>query len=258
MSVDARTLTPLAGQVALVTGGAGGLGGSICRALAAAGASVAVGYHSGAAAAADLARALDTDCGQKHAAVAACVTDSAALRDTAGAIETRWGRCDILVNCAGTTRFVPHAELDALDDTTIDAILATNVRGAFAAVRALRGLLARDGNGLVVNISSIAARTGMGSNVMYCASKAALDNLTVSLARALAPDIRVVSVAPGLVDTPFIANLDPAWRAEQARRTPLQRLAQAGEVARAVVALAVDLPFTTGAVIPVDGGRPLN
>jgi 3-oxoacyl-[acyl-carrier protein] reductase len=156
------------------------------------------------------------------------------------------------------TRFVPHADLDALDDAIVDAILATNVRGPFACVRALRPLLARGAAGLVVNISSIAARTATGSNLMYCASKAALDNLTLSLARALAPQVRVVSVAPGLVDTPFIAGMDSRWRHEQASRTPLGRLAQAAEVARAVLALAVDFPFTTGAVIPVDGGRPLG
>ena len=258
MSAQPPAQAPLAEQVAVVTGGAGSLGGAICRALAAAGASVAVGYHTGESAAAELAQALDQGRGQSHAAIAACVTDSAALHTMARTVDKRWGRCDILVNCAGTTRFVPHAELDALDDPTIDSILTTNVRGAFATVRALRALLARDHGGLIVNISSIAARSAMGSNVIYCASKAALDNLTLSLARALAPEIRVVSVAPGLVDTPFIANLDAAWRDEQVRRTPLRRLAHATEVARAVIALASDFPFTTGAVIPVDGGRPLS
>jgi len=102
---------------------------------------------------------------------------------------------------------------DALDDDLIDTILATNVRGAFAAVRAFRPLLDKSslpGGGVVVNISSTAAEIAMGSNIMYCASKAALDNMTKSLARALAPRIRVVSVSPGFVDTNFVKSLDKA------------------------------------------------
>jgi len=97
----------------------------------------------------------------------------------------------------------------------------------------------------------------MGSNVMYCASKAALDNITKSLARALAPAVRVVSVSPGLVDTEFVRSLDPAWRDEQEARTPLGRLAAPKEVGAAVVAVVRDLTFTSGSVIAVDGGRPL-
>eukprot|EP00004_Rigifila_ramosa_P010576 TRINITY_DN22482_c0_g1_i1.p2 TRINITY_DN22482_c0_g1~~TRINITY_DN22482_c0_g1_i1.p2 ORF type:complete len:112 (-),score=20.09 TRINITY_DN22482_c0_g1_i1:11-307(-) len=98
----------------------------------------------------------------------------------------------------------------------------------------------------------------MGSNVMYCASKAAVDNMTKSLARALAPAIRVASVSPGLSDTEFVKSMDRDWRDQQAERTPLRRLADPREVALAVVALATHLTFTTGAIIPVDGGRPLQ
>lgn len=245
----------MADTVAVVTGGAGGIGAAICRGLAAAGASVVVGYHRSATAAEAVAASLGGT--GRHCAVSAPVTDSAALRRMAVTVNDTYGRCDVLVNCAGTTRFVPHGNLDALDDTLIDDILSTNVRGPFAAVRALRPLLAKSTGALVVNISSIAAATGMGSNVMYCASKAALDNITKSLARALAPDIRVLSVAPGLVDTPFIAGLDPVWRDEQLARSPLGRLAQPADVAAAVVAAYSALTFSTGTVIAVDGGRPL-
>lgn len=249
----------LAKRVAVVTGGAGGIGAAICRTLADAGCTVAVGYHSSEAAAHALAASLPTAT-LPHAALRAPVTDSAALAGLADDVRRRYGRCDILVNCAGTTRFVAHADLEGLDDALFDDIMATNVRGAFAAVRAFEPLLAAKGSddaGLVVNVSSIAAVTANGSNVAYCASKAAVDNMTKSLARALAPAIRVVSISPGLVDTEFVKQLDTTWRDEQARRTPLGRLAQAEEVAAAVVALATQLTFTTGAVIPVDGGRPL-
>lgn len=247
----------LQGRVALVTGGAGGLGAAICRALAEEGASVVVGYNRSADEALQLAASLPAVRVASHCALKAPVTDSAALATLAEDIAARHGRCDIVVNCAGTTRFVPHAQLDALDDALFDEIFATNVRGPFAVVRAMRGLLDASDDALVVNLSSIAAVTAMGSNVAYCASKAALDNMTRSLARALAPRIRVLSVSPGLADTEFVKAMDAAWRDEQAARTPLKRLAQPEEVGRTVVACATHLRFTTGAVIPVDGGRPL-
>ena len=244
--------------VGIVTGGAGGIGKSICGALAREGMRVVVGYNRSAVGARELVDSLP---GQGHSALAAPVTDSAALKSLASTIAARYGRCDVLVNCAGTTRFVPHGELDSLDDELIDLILATNVRGAFATVRALRQLLDKStqpGGAVVVNISSLAAVTGMGSNVMYCASKAAVDNMTKSLARALAPRIRVVSVSPGLVETDFIKSMDQRWRDDQLERTPLKRLATPTEVAAAVVAVVKNLTFTTGSIIAIDGGRPLS
>jgi 3-oxoacyl-[acyl-carrier protein] reductase len=125
-------------------------------------------------------------------------------------------------------------------------------------VRAFRRLLHLTRSGLVINISSIAGATGMGSNVAYCASKAALDAMTKSLARALAPEIRVVSVSPGLVDTEFVKGLDQRWRDEQAARTPLKRLATPAEIGAAVLAVATLLPYSNGCIIAVDGGRPLT
>ena len=245
----------IAGKTAFVTGGTGGIGAAICAGLAAAGARVAVGYNSAAAGADALLSQMH---GAGHMALCAPVTDSTALAAAAARIDESFGGLDILVNCAGITRFVPHPDLDALDDSLIDNILAVNVRGVIAATRAMRPLLdGAEAGGVIVNISSIAARTGMGSNIAYCASKAAVDNLTLSLARALAPRIRVVSVAPGLVDTEFVKSLSQDWRDEQASRTPLGGLAQPGDVADAVLAAVALLRYSTGAVIAVDGGRPL-
>jgi len=248
----------MAAPIAVVTGGAGGLGSAICARLASEGMRVVVGYHHSADAAHKLVAALS---GAGHSARPAPVTDTAALTALAATIARDYGGCDVLVNCAGITRFVPHADLDSLDDQLIDAILATNVRGAFAAVRAFRSLLDNSslpGGGVVVNVSSIAAEIAMGSNVIYCASKAALDNMTKSLARALAPRIRVVSVSPGLVDTEFVKSLDQAWRHEQASRAPLGRLATPQEVAAAVAAVITTLTCSTGSVVKVDGGRTLG
>jgi 3-oxoacyl-[acyl-carrier protein] reductase len=147
--------------------------------------------------------------------------------------------------------------LDGLDDALFDQIMQTNVRGAFACVRAFQDLLMAGNGGTVINISSIAARTGVGSNVAYCASKAAMDSMTRSLARALAPQIRVVSVAPGWVWGEYAARMDEAYIQQQIDKTPLGRIAQPEDVAEAVLAVATQLTFSTGCIIPVDGGRPL-
>lgn len=246
----------LNGRVALVTGATGGIGRAICVALADAGANVIVGYNRSGDTAAGIVHAL-SDVAGGHMAAQAQVTSSQNLEQLCRVVEERYGRVDVVVNCAGMTRFVAHSDLEGLDDDLIDAILATNVRGPFAVVRAMLPLLGRSEHAVVVNISSIAAVTANGSNVMYCASKAALDNMTKSLARALAPKVRVLSVSPGLVDTEFIANLDEGWRNEQVAKTPMKALATPEDVAQAVLA-ATQLSFTTGAVIPVDGGRPLS
>ena len=245
----------LADKVAVVTGGGGGIGSTIARRLAKSGAKIIITYNQDAEKAETAAASLT---GEDHMVIQTSVTNSVALANLASKIEQRYGRLDILVNNAGITRVVPHNNLDALDDQLIDDIFRTNWRGALACIRAFRKLLAANGNGLVANISSIAGRTAVGSNVAYCASKAALDSMTLSLARALAPEIRVVSVSPGWVDGEYAKRADPAYLHEQIERTPLGRIARPEDVAEAVYAMATALEFTTGAIIPIDGGRPLN
>ncbi len=244
----------LCGKVALVTGGGGGIGSAICRRLATAGAQVVVNYKSNAEKAQAVAATL---AGENHLVIQASVTDSMALAAMAQQVAAHYGKLDLLVNNAGITRPVPHDDLDSLDDAWIDRIFQTNVRGAFACVRAFKDLLMADAGGTVINISSIAGRTGVGSNVAYCASKAAMDSLTRSLARALAPKIRVVSVAPGWVWGEYAARFSEDYIQEQIDKTPLGRIAQPEDVAEAVLAVATQLTFSTGCIIPVDGGRPL-
>jgi 3-oxoacyl-[acyl-carrier protein] reductase len=249
------THTPLKGQVALVTGAGGDIGSAIARRLAAAGAQVVLTYRQSAAATQAVA---DSLAGSGHLVVQAPVDDSAAVQRLAALVTDHYGRLDILVNNAGTTRFVPHADLDALDDDLIDHIFRVNWRGAFAHVRAFRDLLTADDGGVVINISSIAGTNGLGSNIAYCASKAALDSLTRSLARALAPQIRVLSVAPGLVDGPYAASFDPAWKQEQVDRTPLGRIVSSTDVADTVYGAVVHMKMTTGSIVYVAGGRMLS
>ncbi len=241
--------------VAVVTGGAGGIGAAICQRLAADGTTVIVGYNSNSGRATELAERLP---GQGHRTVAMPVTDSQGLTTAAQDVIDRNGPVDVLVNCAGMTKPVPHENLEALTDDVIDRIFAVNVRGAFATIRAFEKALRTAKSPVIINISSVAGVTGQGSNVAYCASKAALDSMTRSLARALAPQIRVLSVSPGWVRGEYADRLAPELLAVQENATPLRRLANPEEVAAAVSAAAFALTCTTGTTIPVDGGRPLG
>ena len=245
----------LKGKVSLVTGAAGGIGSEICRHLAKEGAKVVVTYRSSADAAKELAGSLD---GEDHMVAKVAVNESSSLNALAEHIQNHYGKLDILVNNAGMTKPVRHDDLDGLEDDLFDSIMQVNVRGAFAAIRAMKNLLLASGDGLIVNISSIAARTGIGSNVAYCASKAAMDSMTRSLGRALAPEIRVVSLAPGWVMGEYAKKMPADYVEEQRQATPLKRIAEADDVARALIAIATQLTFSTGCIIPVDGGRPLS
>ena len=245
-------------KIALVTGGAGGIGSAISKKLADEGASVVITYNSNAEKAENLVKILR---GDNHAIFHAPTIDAEKVNALADFVKNKYGRLDILVNNAGITTPVPHADLDGLTDAWIDKIMQTNVRGTFAMIRAFENLLKNEANtegGLVVNISSVAAITGVGSNVAYCASKAAIDSITRSLARALAPTIRVVSISPGFVEGEYTKSFDPAFLKMQLDGTPLNRFATPEDVADAVYALTTYLRFTTGSIIAVDGGKPLK
>jgi 3-oxoacyl-[acyl-carrier protein] reductase len=245
---------PLRGKVAVVAGGSGGIGAATCRRLAAEGATLVIGYRSRQGEAEALRAALP---GEGHVALPLSIEDSASIADFRDRALELQGRADILVNAAGVTRPVPHDDLDALTDELIDAVFAGNWRGVFSTIRAFRPALAAGGEGLVVNVSSIAAFTAVGSNIAYCGAKAGLDVMSAALARALAPAIRVVAVSPGVVDTSFVPGRDAAFNTRVAASTPLRRLTDPDDVAAAIVATATHLRFTTGSRIVVDGGRHL-
>lgn len=244
----------LAGKVAVILGGSGGIGAETARMLAAEGAKVVVVYKSDAEGAGAIVRSLP---GAGHKALQATVEDTPSLVRLASDVAAAYGRADILVNSAGFTKPVPAADLDALDDALIDRMFQVNWRGQFAAIRAFAKLLAASGDGLIVNVSSIAALNGVGSNIAYAAVKAGIDTLTKSLARALAPAIRVMSVSPGVVDTDFVPGRDAAALAKIAPTIPARRVATAADVARAITACATHLTYSTGSIIIVDGGRAL-
>jgi 3-oxoacyl-[acyl-carrier protein] reductase len=132
-----------------------------------------------------------------------------------------------------------------------------NWRGQFAAIRTFAPLLTASGDGLVVSISSIAAFTGVGSSIAYCAAKAGIDIMTKCLARVLAPHVRVLAVAPGVVDTTFVPGRDANFNDKVSNTTPLKRIAEPDDIAAAILSCATHLRFSTGTTIVVDGGRAL-
>lgn len=244
----------LDGRVALVTGGSKGLGEATARALSEAGARVAITFANDADAAGRLVASLP---GEGHRAFHAPAQDSAAVARAVEAISDDHGRLDVLVNNAGSTRVIPHGDLEALDDAFFDFVVAVNLRGPFAAIRACAPLLRANGNGLIVNVSSVSGARGGGSNIAYAAAKAGLNTMTMSLARALAPAIRVVAVAPSLMETPMTRMWTPEQRAARIAANPLKRIAQPEEVAAVILGLATTMTFVNGTVVTVDGGSLL-
>jgi 3-oxoacyl-[acyl-carrier protein] reductase len=253
----ATTFAPSArldGKVAVIAGGSGAIGAACARRLAALGARIALLQRRPAADAEATLAALD---GTGHGVVTASITDSASLRAAADAVRASFGRCDILVNSAGHTRPVPAADLDALSDDLIDEMLAANFRGVFATIRAFAPLLREHGDGLVVTVSSIAGFTGVGSNLAYVAAKAGIDAVSDALARALAPQVRFLTVSPGVVQSGFVPGRGADFNAKAAATTPLGRIGVPDDVAAAVEACATTLRFATGTRIVIDGGRHL-
>ncbi|WP_295381627.1 SDR family NAD(P)-dependent oxidoreductase [uncultured Pseudacidovorax sp.] len=246
----------LDGKVAVITGGLGAIGYASAQRLAALGATCVL-LHRKAEDADARAAALPSAEGQRHGALRADIVDSASLQAAAAQVKADHGRCDILVNSAGHTRPVAAADLDGLTDALIDELLQANFRGVFATIRAFAPLLKAGGDGLIVNVSSIAGFTGVGSNLAYVAAKAGLDVVGDALAKALAPAVRVVSVSPGAVESAFVPGRGEDFKAKMATTTPLGRIGLPDDVAATVEALATTLRFVTGTRIVVDGGRHL-
>lgn len=245
---------PLQGRHAVVTGGSSGIGAACVRALAAQGATVVVGYHQGLERAQALCAELP---GTGHRPCAIPLDDASAHAALAAELEERIGQLDLLVNSAGYTRRIAHTDLDTLTPELFNQILTANAGGTFSVTRALMPLLQASGRGLVVNISSVSASTGSGSNIAYCAAKAAVETMTLSLARAFGPAVRVLSVAPASVDTGFVAGRSREEVQKKSLQTPLGRVVTPEDVAQAVLACATHLTTATGTSIVIDGGHRL-
>jgi len=251
-----------ADKVVIVTGSASGIGAAVAISLAQARARVVINYARSEAEAREVAAAAERAGGEVRV-VRGDVANDADCRTLAQAALDAWGRIDILVNNAGTTTFANHGDLDALTAEDFARIYAVNVTGAYQMTRACRGAL-RESHGAIVNVSSIAGIAGVGSSVAYAASKGALNTMTLSLARALAPEIRINAVCPGYVATPWFEKRFGEARfaqitAEQAQATPLKRAGEPQDIADAVLYLASPAArHITGVMLVVDGGMHLS
>ncbi len=244
-----------------ITGATSGIGQATAALFASHGYRVAVGYHSettdGEKNKHDAEQVVTSLSGDGHISVACSVDNTPSVEKAFAYIKQQFGTLDVLLNNGGSTKFIAHEDLDSLTDDVIDAMFAIHARGTLACVRAAVPML-NDG-GVIVNISSIAAETGVGSNIAYCGAKAAVAVMVKSLARALAPKIRVIGIAPGLLRTNCV-NGEGAevFFEQQAAATPMQRLGTVQEVAMAIYTGVEHLTFTTGRILNIDGGRPLT
>jgi ketoreductase RED2 len=241
-------MTVLAGRVALVTGSSRGIGAAIARRFAAEGAAVLVNSRSseddGAAVAAELPEGIYRR---------ADVSRDEEARALVAAALGEWGRLDIVVNCAGGSRLVPWDDIEGVDEALWWHCFEVHTLGVWHTSRAAAPALRESGDGAIVNVSSIGASTTTGSSIPYSVSKAGADQLTKLLARTLAPEVRVNSVAPGFVRTPLTDSFPPEYIANYEKGIPLGHGGVPDDIAAACLALARP-GFATGTVFAVDGG----
>ncbi len=246
------------GKAAIVTGGGTGVGRATALELARRGCAVLVNYSRSEQEAEKTAAEVQA-LGVKGLAFRADVAEDAQCRAMVDAAAKEFGRLDILINNAGTTVFVPHPELERLQAEDWLRVYAVNALGPFQCARAARGPMDASGGGEIVNVSSVAGVAGVGSSIPYCASKAALNNLTVTLARVMAPKIRVNAIAPGFITGRWLADgLGPAY--EPAKKhfestNPLGRVCDPEDVRDAILSVVGGSDLVTGQVIVCDGGQ---
>ena len=245
-------------RAAIVTGSSSGIGAATAKRLASHGWRVVVNYSKSE----DEAKQVAAECnraGGEAIVVRADVTADTECRRLAQAALDKWGRLDALVNNAGFTKFVPHANLDDLNAEDFQRIYATTVVAAFQMSRACAPALKKSGHGAAVDVSSLASFLGTGSSIAYATSKGAVNVLTLSLARVLSPEVRVNAVLPGFVDTPWMtkgygeeryAKLSASYRAA----APLKSTCSPEDIAETIVWLIEGAGMITGETIFVDGG----
>jgi len=248
-------------SVALITGASRGVGRAIALALAKQRVAVAVNYRESEEEAAETWRAVQGE-GAKSVMVQGDTSSEEDCRRMVVETVKALGQIDILVNNAATTRFVPHDDFDALDQKLWDRIFSVNVRGPFQCVRAARPLLEKSDNGHVINITSIAGLNGIGSSIPYCASKAAMINMTQSLARVLAPKVQVNSVAPGFIESKWtVDGLGPNYDemvAKHRENSAMKNVCQPKDVADAVMSLLTGSRLVTGQTLVCDAGAMIG
>jgi len=250
-------------QVVIVTGSGTGIGAATALDLAKRGCRVVINYTKSETEARATARQCE-EAGGDAIVVQANVAEDADCRKLAQETLDKWGRIDGLVNNAGITKFVPnHRDLDSLTAEDFHKIYAVNVVGSFQMIRAVAPTMQKQGRGAVVNVASIAGVVGNGSSVAYAASKGALNTMTLSLARALAPEIRVNAICPGFVETRWLqqgfgAQKYEASKANYEQMVPLKQVISPEACADAIIWLLLGAGLTTGEFIMVDSGFHLG
>ena len=244
----------LNGAVAIVTGGSGGLGGRICRALAGAGSDVAVLYVGRRDVAESVAGEL-REAGRRADAFQCDLTEPATVEAMTSQVLERFGRIDVLVNNAGYNKWIPFEDLDALTFEEWDKILDINLRGPMACIKAVAPAMQKQGAGSIVNVSSVSGLRPGGSSIAYSVAKAGLNQLTRCMAVGLGPEIQVNCVAPGYMDgTRMSDNLSPAFKESAVRESALKRVADKDDVADQVVAFCRSSSLTGQTLVMDCGG----
>ena len=242
----------LTGKVALVTGGSSGIGAATVKTLAHAGATVVIGYYNGL----DRAQALQASLPGTHHVIQLSLDDKATHVQATQWVAKTFGKLDILVNSAGYTQRIAHSDLATLTPDLFEKIVQSILGGTYAITHALMPTLQASADAVVVNMSSVSAFTGSGSNMAYCAAKAGVDTLTQSLARAFGP-VRFLAVSPASVDTNFVAGRSRAEVEAKASKTPIVRVVTPEDVADAIYAAVAYLHTATGTRLVIDGGHCL-
>ncbi|MGH9766385.1 MAG: SDR family NAD(P)-dependent oxidoreductase [Blastocatellia bacterium] len=247
------------GKAAVVTGGGTGVGRATALELAQRGCSVLINYSRSKDEAEETAAEI-TAMGAKGIAVKADVAEDAACREMVETAVREFGRLDVLVNNAATTEFIRHSDLEAVRTDVWMRILSVNVIGAFQCARAAKDALLASGDGEIVNVSSISGLAGIGSSIPYCASKAALNNMTVTLARVFAPTVRVNAVAPGFITTRWLKeglgeDVYEAAKKRTEESVILRKVCTPEDVALAIINVITGPDLMTGHIIPLEGGQ---
>lgn len=248
---------PSSNPVALVTGSGTGVGRACILQFAKLGYDVVINY-SRSRSEAESTREEAAALGVTALCLQADVAAESQVVSMMEQVEAELGRLDVLVNNAARTHFIPHKDLESLTEEKWDQLLAVNTKGPFFCIKSAANLLAADDGGAIVNVSSVAGMSGIGSSIAYAASKAALNTMTLSFARSLAPRIRVNAVLPGPIDSRWIREGDNNWDLnEMTARFPIPRPSSPDDIADGVVYLARGTSMTTGQLLVIDGGQSL-
>ncbi|MEM7478502.1 MAG: glucose 1-dehydrogenase [Planctomycetota bacterium] len=245
-------------KVALVTGSATGVGRACALRFAESGYRVVVNYPGDDEAEAQETCRLISEVNSESLLLRCDVSSNSQVQAMVSQVANKFGRLNVVVNNAGTTHFVPIDDLEAMDETKWDQIFAVNTKGPFFVARACRRLLELESDAAIVNVSSVAGISGFGSSIAYCASKGALNTITKSLAKSLAPKIRVNAVCPGPINSRWLRqDMSEAEIEARIATIPIPKLSQPEDIAKTIFYLAVQASMTTGQLLVVDGGRTM-